>query len=282
MRELSRCQENRCFYGGKRKKEGIHISGENYVIKYQGSSPGGALCDHVSEYLGSHIFDILGIMTQDTWLGKRRGEEVVLCRDFIIENECFVSFDQMGEYYVDVTGRTLLYEYEQIMEVLSVFLGRPAEKDIEKTFWDMVVIDALLANGERDGSSWGLLKKGGQYFLAPILGNDSCLFPEVVTDEQCREILASREQMEHRIYDIPVPKFQHRGKGYSYYDIISGHYFRGCDRAVWRMIQKIDFAAVNYLVESVAFTSSIRKKFLQTILEERYINLLLKPFEMRM
>ena len=146
----------------------------------------------------------------------------------------------------------------------------------------MVVIDAFLANGERDGSSWGILEKGDQYLPAPVLGNDSCLFPEVVTDEQCREILASKEEMERRIFDMPVPKLLYKGRAHSYYDIISGHYFSDCDRALWRIIQKMDFTAVNYLVESVAFTSSTRKKFLMRILEERYKNLLLKPFEKRM
>lgn len=282
MRELSRYQKNGCFYTGRRKKTGILISGENYVVKYRRHSPEGAVCDHVSEYLGSHIFDMLGVSTQDTWLGTCRGEEVVLCKDFSYEAARFLSFDQLGEYFLDLTGRTVLYEYDQIIEVLTRIPGISAAKVIINTFWDMVVIDAFLANGERDGSSWGILEKGDQYLPAPVLGNDSCLFPEVVTDEQCREILASKEEMERRIFDMPVPKFLYKGRAHSYYDIISGHYFSDCDRALWRIIQKMDFTAVNYLVESVAFTSSTRKKFLMRILEERYKNLLLKPFEKRM
>lgn len=282
MRELSRYRRNRHFFAGRRKKIGIVISGEDYVIKYRRNLPGGLVCDHVSEYLGSHILDMLGVMTQDTWLGTCREEEVVLCKDFISENESFLSFAQLGEYFLDITGKPVPYEYDHIMEVLTKFLGMSTAKIIIKTFWDMVVIDALVANGERDGSSWGLLKKGDLYYPAPVLGNDSCLFPDVVTDEQCREILASKEEMERRIFDMPVPKIQYKGKEHSYYDIISGHHFRECDRALWRIIRKIDFAAVNYLVESVAFTSSIRKKFLMTMLEERYKNLLLKPFEKRM
>lgn len=282
MRELSRYRKNRRFYAGRRKKTGVVIGGEDYVIKYRRKSTEGAVCDHVSEYLGSHIFDMLGVTTQDTWLGKCRDEEVVLCKDFISEDESFLPFGQLEEYFLDLTGRAVSYEYEHIMEVLTKLLGASAAKVIIKTFWDMVVIDAFVANGERDENSWGLLKKGSLYSPAPVLGNDSCLFPDVVTDEQCREILASKEEMERRIFDIPVPKIQYRGRTCSYYDIVSDHHFRDCDRALWRMIQKIDFAAVNYLVESVAFTSSIRKKFLITILEERYKNLLLKPFEKRM
>ncbi len=282
MRELSRYRKNRRFYAGRRKKSGILISGEDYVIKYRRNSPEGKICDHVSEYLGSHILDMLGVVTQDTWLATCRGEEVVLCKDFTSQEENFISFDQLGEYFLDIKGEPVQYEYEQIMEVLTMFLGYSTAKEIINTFWDMVVIDAFVANGERGGRSWGLLKKGDQYSPAPVLGNDSCLFPDVVTDEQCREILASKEEMQRRIFDIPIPKIQHKGRAHSYYDIISGHHFRDCDRALWRMIQKIDFEAVNYLVESVAFTSNIRKKFLITILEERYKNLLLRPFEKRM
>lgn len=282
MRELSRYRKNGRFYAGRRKKDGLLINGENYVIKYRRNLSGRVVCDHVSEYLGSHIFDMLGVITQDTWLGTCQGEEVVLCKDFTSKEETFISFDQLGEYFMDITGKPVQYEYEQIIEALTMFLGLSAAKVIINTFWDMVVIDAFVANGERDGSSWGILKKGDWYSPAPVLGSDSCLFPDVVTDEQCREILASKEEMQRRIFDIPIPKIQHKGRARSYFDIISGHHFRECDRALWRMIQKIDFAAVNYLVESVAFTSSIRKKFLITILEERYKNLLLRPFEKRM
>lgn len=282
MRELSRYRKNRRFYAGRRKKTGILIRDENYLIKYRRRLPEGAVCDHVSEYLGSHIFDMLGVSTQDTWLGKYRGEEVVLCRDFTSDEAVFLSFDQLGEYFTDLTDRPVLYEYDQIMEVLNRIFDISTAKVMINTFWDMVVIDAFVANGERDGSSWGFLKKGEQYSPAPVLGSDSCLFPEVVTDGQCREILASKEEMERRIFEMPVPKLLYKGRVHSYYDMISGHYFKECDKALWRMIQKIDFAAVNYLVESVAFTSSIRKKFLMTVLEERYKNLLLKPFEKRM
>ncbi len=90
---------------------------------------------------------------------------------------------------------------------------------------------AFVANGERGGRSWGLLKKGRPVFPCSCSqGNDSCLFPDVVTDETVPgEILASKREMQRRrIFDIPIPKDPtYKGRAHSYYDIISELYISG-------------------------------------------------------
>ena len=41
----------------------------------------------ISEYLGSHIYKILGFDVHDTILGYANGKNVVACKDFLNRNE---------------------------------------------------------------------------------------------------------------------------------------------------------------------------------------------------
>ena len=76
-------------YGGKAgDKEGITIDGEPWIVKYPKSTKGmrGELVSYttsaLSEYIGSHVYQILGIEAHETRLGIRNGKLVVACKDF--------------------------------------------------------------------------------------------------------------------------------------------------------------------------------------------------------
>jgi hypothetical protein len=81
--------ERNGIYGGKEgKKEGITIGDDYWLVKYPKSTKGmrGDLISYttspLSEYIGSHIYDELGIDVHTTILGIRNGKLVVACKDF--------------------------------------------------------------------------------------------------------------------------------------------------------------------------------------------------------
>ena len=47
------------FYGGSEKKIGIVMNGNDYMVKFQKKTAFGVRNNHISEYLGSHIFSML-------------------------------------------------------------------------------------------------------------------------------------------------------------------------------------------------------------------------------
>ena len=53
--------------------------------------------NHISEYLGSHIFELLDIPVQDTKLGIYKGENIVLLKNFCQEGEILTHFNDVGE-----------------------------------------------------------------------------------------------------------------------------------------------------------------------------------------
>lgn len=278
MRDFSRCQLSTKYYTGAERKLGIVIKNENYIMKFRRNSPRGLTYNHVSEYVGSHIFELAGIETQQTWLGVYQGEDVVVLKDFTGERDVFVPFNDVGDSSLDMDRERVQYEYEDIMAMLEANVKLTQVEETIDTFWDMFILDALIGNFDRHGSNWGFLKKQNTYRLAPVFDNGSCLFPKIVTDRQCEEIMNSSEEREKRVFLFPTSQIKLDGKKSSYYDVIASHRFSACDQALERVVKKLDFAAVLTVVNELDVMSDIRKKFLNVMLEERYEKLLLQPY----
>jgi hypothetical protein len=59
--DYSKYRENSRFYSGSEHKIGITIEGKDWILKFQKNSEIGPLMNHLSEYIGSHIFQMIGI-----------------------------------------------------------------------------------------------------------------------------------------------------------------------------------------------------------------------------
>lgn len=281
IKDFSECHPNRKYYGGRQRKKGIRLDGEDYIIKFRKNTKEGKAYNHVSEYLGSHIFELLGCVAQDTWLGIYKGEEIVVMKDFIAEGEVFVPFCDIREQVMDTGSRypVLTGGGERVLHKLG---GEECLAEIQETFWDMFIIDALIGNPDRQESSWGFVKNDEGYGLAPVFNNDACLFSGLISDEQCREVLSSDQKMDKLIFGCLASQIRSDRKECSFFEIISSHRFQECDRALWRIIKKMDFVMIDILVRAVDMLSDVKKRFVLTMIEERYKKLLLEPFERTM
>ena len=79
-------------YGGMAgDKDGILLNGEEWMLKYPKnlSQMAGENASYttapLSEYLGSHIYEILGYDVHSTLLGEKNGKLVVACKDFAVD-----------------------------------------------------------------------------------------------------------------------------------------------------------------------------------------------------
>lgn len=181
------------FYGGNAgRKIGIAYNGDIWMVKYPEPTRGmkGRIASYttspLSEYLGSHIYELLGIPVHETVLGHREGKLVCACRDFTTASGCkLVDFhdlknsmpddaaldferrpsDGQSVYLSDVLGT--IYGYEPIAGVSGVV----------DRFWDMFVIDSLVGNSDRNNTNWGFLADGrGSLALAPVFDNGNSFF----------------------------------------------------------------------------------------------------------
>ncbi|MBP3621885.1 MAG: HipA domain-containing protein [Lachnospiraceae bacterium] len=274
MKDYSKCMSGGRYYTGAERKTSIKIKDEYYIVKFQKKSREGLRFNHISEYLGSHIFGILGLEAQETMLGRYGEESVVVIKDFLGEGELFVPFNGVGDSSIENDRELFQYTYEDIIEMLESNVKlTDLEKSIE-CFWDMFIVDALIANFDRHGSNWGFIKKDNKYRLAPIFDNGSCLFPQLNTDEKLEEVLASQEEIDRRMYTFPTFQIKLEGKKSSYYEVISSLRFDECNKALIRIVERMDISRIYDLMDSVDGISEIRKRFYKTILWERYNKIL--------
>jgi len=276
--DYSKYPDGNRFYSGGGGKKSILVSDKPYLIKFQKNSRDGLRFNHVSEYLGSHIFALLGVEAQETFLGTYNGENVVAIRDFLEEDEVFVPFNGVGDSSLEQDKEKYQYTYEDIIGMLQENIKLTNVKQTIELFWDMFIIDAFVANFDRHGSNWGFIKRDNKYRLSPVFDNGSSLFPQLNTDEKIEEVLNDQEEIDRRIYQFPTSQVKYRGKKSSYYEIISGLDFDECNKALARITERIDFDKIDKLIDSIECISEKRKEFYKIILKERYEKILLESY----
>ena len=267
------------YFGGAERKIQITINNRKYIVKFQKNSEIGKVFNHVSEYLGSHIFDLLGIPVQETFLGLYNDEEVVILKHFCLNDEKLVPFNGIGESSLEENKEMYQYSYEDIMKMLMVNKKSTNVPETVERFWDMFIVDALIGNFDRHGGNWGFIKLNNNYRIAPVYDNGSCLYPRVNTDSIINEILSSEEELSKRIYKFPTSHIKLDGFKSSYYEVINSLKYEECNNALIRIFPRIDFTKIDKLIEEIECINDVRKKFYKIMLRARFEKILKPAYE---
>ena len=161
------------MYGGTAgRKIGISYEGKDYILKFPGNLKAQNMKNiqlsysnsPVCEYIGSKIYEILGIPVHETILGTRNGKIVVACGDFLRDGEKLYEFDKIKVTYeppfLDSNGNETNGTGLDLYEVMMTIQEHPFLKDILgviQRFWDMFVVDALIGNPDRNNTNWGIV-----------------------------------------------------------------------------------------------------------------------------
>ncbi|MCR5608986.1 MAG: CtkA family protein [Lachnospiraceae bacterium] len=198
-------------YGGKAgSKEGIVVDGENWIVKYPQNTKGmrGPLATYttapLSEYIGSNIYNILGIEAHKTRLGIRNGKLVVACKDFCktegslreirtLKNVYNKELNEKLEASLSSTSDSHLINMEDILIHLDFNPILHMIPEIKKRFWEQVLVDVLINNNDRNNGNWGVLYEDGNYKIAPVLDNGAA-FSNKLPDSKLTEILEDKSR----------------------------------------------------------------------------------------
>lgn len=112
MRDYSKYEKTPVLFSGAEKKFEIIIDGFRYIVKFQKNSEVGLIFNYVSEYLGSHIFQLIGIPVQETFLGTYEGKNVVVMKNFLEPEDDLVAFNGVGESSLERDKELYQYTYE--------------------------------------------------------------------------------------------------------------------------------------------------------------------------
>ncbi|MGN0277725.1 MAG: HipA domain-containing protein [Lachnospiraceae bacterium] len=277
--DFSEYELNGKYYGGSEKKEGISINGEDYMIKYQKHTAFGKRNNHISEFIGSHIFELCGFEAHKTYLGYRAGEQVVACKDFNVPGKQFVPFNDVGESTLDQDKETYQYDYEDIMQMLRDNSKITNVQDTISMFWRIYIMDALLGNFDRHGANWGFIKENNSYTLAPVFDNGSCLFPNLVDEAEMKEIMESEEETDKRIFKFPTSQVKLNGKKSSYFEVINSLQFEECNDALRYVMMQLDMSEVEKLIDETPLISDVQREFYKHMTTARYNKILQASFE---
>lgn len=275
--DFTNCTINRFrMYGGANgNKICINYKDKLYMLKFPPRASRNKNMSYsngcFNEYIACHIYQSLGINTQNTLLGTYNNKVVVACEDFTGtgDNIIFSDFASLKNTIIDSERNGYGTELEDILATIDEqeIINPKVLKDF---FWDMFITDAFLGNFDRHNGNWGFLidKTQGNINIAPIFDCGSCLYPQL-TDEDMDYILKHEGEINQRIYTFPNSAIKHNDVKISYVRFLASTSDINCLRALERINQKIDFEVIDDIVENTPFITDVFKKFVKTMLRER-------------
>ena len=108
--DFTKLPTKRKAYGGANgSKLSIVYNNETYMVKVPSHAPRNQNLSYanscVSEFLGCHIFNMLGIPAQETILGTYeyhgKTRQVVACKDFVKPNHIILDFASVKNQIID-------------------------------------------------------------------------------------------------------------------------------------------------------------------------------------
>ena len=280
MIDFTNLQTRKKAYGGANgSKLSIIYNNELYMLKlpmHASKNPNLSYTNScVSEYLGCHIFNMLGVKAQDTILGeyKYHGKTrtVVACKDFTSSSTSIVDFASVKNQIIDSLSNGYGTELSDILDTIEKQVAVDP-KELREHFWKMFVIDALIGNWDRHNGNWGFIYNQGkdEMKIAPIYDCGSSLFPQI-DDKLIKKVISSNAEMNARVYDLPTSAILINGKRGNYYKIITSLEYKDCNNAIIKItpVIKKNMDKMFSLIDETESLTKTKREFLKKILKMR-------------
>ncbi len=275
-------KRNKAYAGANGSKISVVYEGELYMLKFPPVPSRNQAMSYsnscFSEYLGCQIYESIGIPVQKTMLGtftiKGKEKIVVACGDLTKPGIVLQDFASLKNQMIDSARNGYGTE---LSDILYTFQEQTAvdPEELSKRFWDMFIVDAFIGNWDRHNGNWGFLydAQSDTMELAPVYDCGSSLYPQA-DDTIMESVLASKSEMEYRIFEIPTSAILLDGKKIKYFDFISSMQNEDCNRALERIVPRIDMGKITAMIESTPFLSDLQRRFYLTMLAERKARIL--------
>ena len=296
------------YDGQSGNKEHILINGEDYFLKYPkriisernkfknvelsySNSP-------LSEFIGSHFYEILGFNVHKTVLGysQIRGYALTACKDFLSKGDSLDEFKKIKVSYAPIQSENESNSSGEgcnLDEIISVIKTNPFLNSIggiEEHFWDMFVVDAFIGNMDRNNGNWGIIRHiDGQNEISPIYDNGNS-FNNKWDEQKIVRVICDNEMMKSQAYKGRTCIFTKTDKNgdesfLNPYKVIASMQYKGLNEAVERLVPKlyekkkefIDFIeSIPNEVNGITIISETQKLFFKRLIKIRY-NEILNP-----
>ncbi len=273
--DFTKCKEEINEYKGSEKKKTLIFDGKKYLVKFpdpliKKNKNISYINNAFSEYIGSHIFEIIGIKTQNTILGEYKINDkikiVCACEDFTTNTKILYEFENLtNSTMVDKKVDT---EISDIIEVIKENNNIIDVDDTIKNFWKMFIVDSLIGNTDRHNGNWGFIKDNetGEITFSPIFDCGSCLNPLLEDTD-----LENLDEVELKNLALNCYScLKEDGKKINYFTYISSRKNEECNKALKEIVKKIDMNKINNMIDEIDCISDVRKDFYKKILNKRF------------
>lgn len=290
-------------YGGHSgSKKGIILENERWFLKYPKSTKSmdvdsmSYTTSPVSEYIGSHIYKLLGFDVHETILGIANGKVVVACKDFLDKHETILDYNSIkNDYNEDIERKleeissstygsgTELGEIEVVMNNSVYFDMVP---DLETRFWDMFIIDAFISNNDRNDNNWGLVLNLDTMNLkvSPVYDNGASFYGKTSDDKMIK--ILNEDKVKQVFYESAVSAFLDNGKRVNPLKYIESMKNGNCNKALLRVFPKISLERIKQFFNDIPFEcngipvlTKVQREYYFKSLEYKYKNVLLPIYE---
>lgn len=275
---------NKTYSGANGSKLCIGYNGAKHMLKFP-SYPTRETSLHyvngcVSEYIGCHIYEMIGIPVQETILGTytKNGKEkqVVACKDFTDIGIVIQDFGSVKNQIIDSIHDGYGTELTDVLQAIDEQNGMDPLV-VKQRFWDMFVVDALLGNFDRHNGNWGFLynQLTDQISLAPVYDCASSLFPhaDVKTMEK---VLNNQDELYARVYNFPTSAIKTDNRKIPYHSFLTTTDDRDCLWSLVSIYERIHMDDICAFIEDMGEIDDLQKEFYTTVLNARY-DLILTP-----
>lgn len=269
--------KKKTYAGANGSKISVIYDGEQYMLKFPAGAPKNKELSYangcVSEYIGCHIFESIGINVQKTLLGtyRKNGKEkiVVACKDFTKSGVVLQDFASLKNTIIDSEHNGYGTELSDIMKAIE---EQQAVNPIalKEWFWNVFIVDALIGNWDRHNGNWGFLYNvdTDEMSVAPVFDCGSCLYPQA-DEEIMKATLENKEEQNLRIFSIPLSGIKIDNSKINYFNFISSLQNRDCNKALKRILPKINMTEINHIIDETPYITDLQKTFYKTMLAQR-------------
>lgn len=267
-------------YGGVNgSKVSVMHNGERYMLKFPVQAKKNPRLHYsnsvLSEYVGCKIYSALGIDAQEVELGvytkNNKQYLVVACKDFATGGYVVEDFASIKNTIIDSIKSGKGTELSDIIATMNEQKIMPPSA-LKERFWQMFVVDALIANWDRHNGNWGILYNDQTQHvkLAPVYDCGSSLFAEA-DKEIMQAVIAGGEELDKRVEALPKSAFMVDNNKITYTEYFSDDICDNCKRELMCLYPKIEALDIDTILDTVpdAFINDTQKAFYKTIITAR-------------
>lgn len=269
--------KKKTYAGANGSKISVIYNGEQYMLKFPANAPKNKELSYangcISEYIGCHIFESIGIDVQKTLLGtyRKNGKEkiVVACKDFTKSGVVLQDFASLKNTIIDSEHNGYGTELSDIMKAIEEQQAvNPTA--LKEWFWNVFIVDALIGNWDRHNGNWGFLYNvdKDEMTVAPVFDCGSCLYPQA-DEEIMKAALENKAEQDLRIFSIPLSGIKIDNSKINYFDFISSLKNKDCNRALKRILPRINMTEINRIIDETPYITDLQKTFYKTMLAQR-------------